>query len=281
MQTWFITGASGGLASQVTKQLLARGDRVAATVRKADAMQDLQAEYADQLKRYQLDLTDAEQINAVVNQAFHDFGTIDVILNNAAYGLYGAIEEVSDQQIQQIFQVNVFGSLRVARAAMPLLRQQQAGQIIQIGSMAGTYSEPAMGLYSASKWAIEGAFEALSMEAAPFGIKVTIIEPGGIRTNFAGGKAQFGQPIAAYDNSAVRKFGGVPENVDIEQLKKAILGDPTKMARQIIRRADLGDGPLRLALGSDAYNRIHESLENRLRDLDAQRDISYSTDADD
>lgn len=285
MKTWFITGATGGLASQVVKQLLERGDQVAATVRQTDALDQLQKEYGQHLRQYQLDLTNLDQINNVVAQAFNDFGSIDVILNNAAYGLYGAVEEVSDEQIQQLFQVNVFGSLRVARAVIPFLRNQQYGQIVQIASMAGEYSEPAMGLYSASKWAIEGAFEALAMEVKPFGIKVVIVEPGGIRTNFAGKKASVGESMQAYKDTQVGKFmnllTGQVSEMDAEQMKLLIAGDPDKMAKQIISRVDRGEGPLRLALGSDAYTKIRASLEHRLSDLDAQKNISYLTDADD
>ncbi|WP_125980810.1 SDR family oxidoreductase [Loigolactobacillus iwatensis] len=285
MKTWFITGATGGLASQVVKRLLERGDQVAATVRKMGALDQIQKNYGPQLRQYQLDLTNPDQISEVVGQAFNDFGSIDVILNNAAYGLYGAVEEVSDEQIQRLFQVNVFGSLRVARAAMPFLRHQHDGQIVQIASMAGEYSEPAMGLYSASKWAIEGAFEALSKEVEPFGVKVLIVEPGGIRTNFAGKKASVGKTMDAYQDTQVGKFmnllTGQVSAVDAERMKRLIVGDPGKMAEQIIYRVDRGEGPLRIALGSDAYTKIRKSLEQRLSDLDAQKKISYLTDADD
>ncbi|ANK62962.1 SDR family oxidoreductase [Loigolactobacillus backii] len=285
MKTWFITGATGGLASQVVKRLLERGDQVAATVRKMGALDQIQKNYGRHLRQYQLDLTNPDQISEVVRQAFNDFGSIDVILNNAAYGLYGAVEEVSDEQIQRLFQVNVFGSLRVARAVMPFLRHQHDGQIVQIASMAGEYSEPAMGLYSASKWAIEGAFEALSKEVEPFGVKVLIVEPGGIRTNFAGKKASVGKAMDAYQDTQVGKFmnrlTGQVSAVDAEQMKRLIVGDPGKMAEQIIHRVDRGAGPLRIALGSDAYTKIRKSLEQRLSDLDAQKKISYLTDADD
>lgn len=205
----------------------------------------------------------------------------DVVLNNAAYGLYGAVEEVSDQQIEQQFKVNVFGSLAVARAAMPYLRQQGYGQIIQIASMAGEYSEPAMGLYSASKWAVEGAFEALAKEVQPFGIKVTIVEPGGIRTDFAGSKSSVAQPMAVYDDTQVRTFMNAMNADNYEQLKQTIVGDPEKMTQQIIKRADSAEGSLRMALGSDAYRKIRASLVERLNELDAQKELAYSTDADD
>lgn len=285
MQTWFITGASGGLASRITQKLLERGDRVAATVRKEGVLDDLQKQYGSQLWQAQLDLTNTQQIGKTVERAFKELGTIDVVLNNAAYGLYGAVEEVSDDQIEQLFTTNVFGSLRVARAALPFLRKQGRGQIIQISSMAGQYSVPAMGLYSSSKWAVEAAFEALAKEVEPFGIKTTIVEPGGIRTDFAAGKAVFGNQIEAYQNTEAGKTismmkGNVP-NLDIEKLKKMVVGDPDKMAEQIVRRADQGEGPLRMALGSDAYQKIRASLLEKLEALDAQKELAYSTDADD
>lgn len=175
MKTWFITGASGGLATSVIKQLLKRGDRVAATTRKLGALDDLKATYSDQLWETTLDLSDSNAVNSAVDLAVKYFGTVDVLLNNAAYGLYGAVEEFSDEQIQNIFQINLFGSLYTARAFLPYFRKQGHGQIVQISSMAGQYSTPAMGMYSASKWAVEAAFEALAQEVAEFNVQTTLL----------------------------------------------------------------------------------------------------------
>lgn len=281
MKTWFITGASGGLASCITRRLLERGDRVAATVRKPGVLDDLKAQYGSRLWQTNLDLTNPQQITDVVERAFAEFGTINVFVNNAAYGLFGAVEEASDKQIEHLFMTNVLGSLRVARAAMPFLRNQGTGHIVQISSMAGHYSVPAMGLYCSSKWAVEGAFEALAKEAAPFGIKTTIVEPGGIRTNFAAVNAVFGERMDVYRDTEAGKLismmkGEVP-GLDMSM----VVGDPDKMAQQIIHGVDQGDGPIRMALGSDAYKKIRASLLEKLAALDAQKELAYSTDADD
>lgn len=285
MQTWFITGASGGLASQIVRRLLDRGDRVAATIRKPGVLDDLQVQYGSQLWQAQLDLTHPQQIVEVVERAFTELGTIDVFVNNAAYGLYGAIEEVSDRQIEHQFATNVLGSLRAARAVMPHFRQQGRGHLVQISSMAGHYSVPGMGLYCSSKWAVEGAFEALAKEAAPFGIRTTLVEPGGIRTNFITSNAVIGERMDIYRNTEagqlVSLMKGELPGYDMSMFNQIVIGDPDKMAQQIIRRVDEGEGPMRMALGSDAYEQIRAALLERLAALEAQKELAYSTDADD
>ncbi|MDO3409805.1 SDR family oxidoreductase [Saccharibacillus sp. CPCC 101409] len=286
MQTWLITGASGGLGSSLTRQLLERGDRVAATVRKPGVLDELQAQYGERLWQARLDLTNPQQIAEVVERAFAELGVIDVFVNNAAYGLYGAVEEASDAQIEHQFQTNVLGSLRAARAVMPFLREQGRGHLVQISSMAGHYSIPGMGLYCASKWAVEGAFEALAKEAAPFGIRATMVEPGGIRTPFITGNAVYGEPLDAYREQEAGQFtrmmrGEVPGMNDEAAFNRIVVGDPHKMARRIIERVDAGDGPLRMALGSDAYATIRAALLERLAALEKQQELAYSTDGDD
>ncbi|KRK47828.1 Short chain oxidoreductase [Secundilactobacillus kimchicus JCM 15530] len=285
MKTWFITGATGGLATAIISQLLERGDRVAATTRKKDALAALESEYGAQLWVTALDLTNPQAVNGAVNQAFQIFGTVDVLLNNAAYGLYGTVEGISTKQTGEVFSVNVFGSLNTARTFLPHFREQGGGQIIQIASMAGQYSAPVTGMYSASKWAVEAAFEALATEVEPFNIQTTIVEPGGIRTNFVGGNGVFGEDPIAYQDTKVEKMvrlmkGDVP-GMDLATYEKYIAGDPEKMAHQIISRVDVGKGPLRLTLGSDAYQKIKASLEARLAALTEQKTVAYSTDADD
>lgn len=156
MQTWFITGASGGLASRITRRLLERGDRVAATVRKSGVLDDLQSQYGSRLWQANLDLTNSRQIAEVVERAFLELGTIDVFVNNAAYGLYGAVEEASDRQIEHQFMTNVLGSLRAARAVLPFFRKQGGGHMVRISSMAGHYSIPGMGLWIRKDFDIHG-----------------------------------------------------------------------------------------------------------------------------
>ncbi|WP_268913571.1 SDR family NAD(P)-dependent oxidoreductase [Lentilactobacillus sp. SPB1-3] len=285
MKTWFVTGATGGLATSVIKKLLKRGDRVAATTHREGALADLKSQYGNQLWETTMDLKSDQDIHKVVDKAFTELGTIDVLLNNAAYGLYGAVEGISAKQVEDVFEVNLFGSLSTVRAFMPHFREQGHGHIVQISSMAGEYSTQAMGMYSSSKWAVEAAFEALASEVEPFNVQTTIVEPGGIRTNFVGGNGVFGADLPAYNGMVVDQIthqmkGDVP-GIDVNAYIKMIAGDPRKMADQIIRRVDEGKGALRMALGSDAYKKIHDSLSNRLTALEAQKDIAYSTDADD
>ncbi|MDR1007432.1 MAG: SDR family oxidoreductase [Campylobacteraceae bacterium] len=283
MKTWFITGANGGLAYPMLKMLLERGDRVAATVRKPQALNELQKRYGSNLWRTNLDLTDSYAIKQTVSQAIEKFGTIDVLVNNAGYGLFGAVEEASDEQIEHLFQTNFFGSLRVARAFIPYFRSKGKGHIVQISSEVGHLSNPGQGLYSASKWAVEGVFETLSKEAAPFNIKLTLVEPGGIRTGFFANSGVFGQELEAYDDQPARNFKRFYQNIHAKEImgQDSIPGDPQKMAKAIIQRADDRNGPLRLVLGSDAYEDIKAALTSRLAELEAQKELAYSTDADD
>jgi NAD(P)-dependent dehydrogenase (short-subunit alcohol dehydrogenase family) len=284
MKTWFITGANGGLACAMLEILLERGDRVAATVRKPHALDELLKKYGSRLWQANLDLTDACAIRETVNRAIEDLGTIDVLVNNAGYGLFGAVEEVSDEQIEHVLQTNFLGSLRVARAFMPYFRARGKGHIVQISSEVGFLSNPGQGLYSASKWAVEGAFETLAKEAAPFHIKLTLAEPGGIRTGFFANHGVFGQEIDAYDDQPARNFKRLYRNIHNSENKgpdeRVGNGDPRKMAKAIIQRVDEGNGPLRLPLGSDAYEDIKTALTSRLVELEAQKEAAYSTDAD-
>jgi NAD(P)-dependent dehydrogenase (short-subunit alcohol dehydrogenase family) len=283
MKTWFITGANGGLAYSMLEILLERGDRIAATVRKPQALDKLQEKYGSSLWQVNLDLTDSYAIKQVVDQAIETFGTIDVLVNNAGYGLFGAVEEVSDDQIEHVFQTNFFGSLRVARAFMPYFRTQGKGYIVQISSEVGFLSNPGQGLYSASKWAIEGVFETLAKEATPFNIKVTLVEPGGIRTGFFANHGVFGQELDAYNNHLARNFKRFYQSIRAKEVidHDLIFGDPQKMAKVIIQHVDEGNGSLRLVLGSDAYQDIKLALTSKLAELEKQRELAYSTDADD
>src|SRR5262249_31062222 len=179
---WFITGVNSGLGRHMTEQLLARGDQVAGTVRKMDAMNDLKARYGDLLWLAHLDLTDTPAIREVVNKAFADLGKIDVVVNNAGYGPFGAAEELTDDQILHQLNTNLLGSIQVVPAVLPHLRAQRGGRIIQLSTYGGQAAFPGGSLYHASKWGIEGFIEATMQEVAPFHIGVTIVEPGGART---------------------------------------------------------------------------------------------------
>ncbi|GAB1154695.1 hypothetical protein YWY31_07200 [Paenibacillus illinoisensis] len=203
MKTWFITGTSSGFGRSLTELLLKRGDRVAATVRKEDALHDLKDSYGDQLWVATLDVTDTPAIKTVVNQAFEELGQIDVVVNNAGYGLFGAAEEVSDEQIIHQFNTNVIGSIQVIRAALPHLRAQGGGRIFQLSSMGGQVAFPALSIYHATKWAMEGFIESLAQEVASFNIQATLVEPGSARTNFGGSSMMAALPMSEYENTPV------------------------------------------------------------------------------
>ena len=219
-------------------------------------------------------MTDTPAIRATVDAAFADLGRIDVIVNNAGYALLGAAEEVSDAQIQHQIDTNITGSIQVARAALPHLRRQGGGRIVQIASMLGQTAYPSMSVYAATKWAIEGFFEALIQEVAPFGIDAILVEPGASRTNFAGSSAVMGQIMEPYEQSHVGDFRRMLAAAGLA----AFPGDPRKMAQAIIDAVDQAQAPKRLTLGSDAYAAVHQALTGRLTALESQKELAHSTD---
>ena len=277
-KTWFITGTSSGFGRAMTERLLARGDRVAATLRQANALDDLRDQHGARLWTATLDVTDADAVRQTVARAFDDLGRIDVVVNNAGYGLFGAAEEVSDEQIWHQLDTNLVGSIQVIRAALPFLRNQGGGRILQVASEGGQIAYPNFGLYHASKWGVEGFVEAVSQEVAPFGIEFTIVEPGPTRTDFGRGLVS-PAPMAVYDDTPVGEMRRVFASGDLRAL--GVFGDPVKMAQAMVDSADRNPAPKRLALGSRAYTSIRAALIERLSALDAQKEIAFSTDATD
>jgi NAD(P)-dependent dehydrogenase (short-subunit alcohol dehydrogenase family) len=275
-KTWFITGASSGFGRQLAELLLDRGDKVAATVRKSDALKDLAAKYGNRLWTGVLDVTDAAAVRNVIDRAFAELKRIDVVVSNAGYALFGAAEEVADAQIERQFDTNLLGSIHVARAAIPRLRQQGGGRIVQISSSVGQAAYPTMGIYAATKWGIEGFYEGTIPEIAPFGIEVTLVEPGASRTNFASSSADAGQILDVYDKTPVGDFRRLVATAGLAMFP----GDPRKVASAIIASADQSPAPKRLTLGSDAYELVRAALTERLANLEAQKALAHSTDAD-
>jgi NAD(P)-dependent dehydrogenase (short-subunit alcohol dehydrogenase family) len=276
-KTWFITGTSTGFGHELTEQLLARGDRVAATLRRPEALDALAGEYGDQLWVRQLDVTDTDAVRAVVDVAFAELGRIDAVVSNAGYGLLGAAEELTDEQIDEQLQTNVVGSIQLARAVLPHLRAQGGGKFLQLSTMGGQMAFPGMSLYHASKWAIEGFFDSLGQEVAPFGIQVCLVEPGGARTDFAGRSLTMAPASEAYADTPV----AFVRSMAATRQSSAIPGDVRKMARAMIDAADAPATPRRLLLGSDAYRLVHAALADRLAFVEAQKELTFSTDADD
>jgi NAD(P)-dependent dehydrogenase (short-subunit alcohol dehydrogenase family) len=270
--TWFVTGASRGFGRELTEQLLARGDRVAATARRPEQLDDLAAgEHGARLWRHALDVTDTAQVRSAVDAAFAALGRIDVIVSNAGYGVIGAAEELADEQIDGLVATNLTGSIQLARAVVPHLREQGGGRIQQVSSMGGHMAFPGFSLYHATKWGIEGFYEAFAHEVAPFGIHTTLVEPGMIRTSFYD-VVQRTTPLPAYADHPAIARGEIP--VDL------MPGDQVKVVAAMIAAGDADDPPRRLLLGSDAYALVHGAISARLAEVEAQRDSAPATDHD-
>ena len=205
-RTWFITGVSSGFGRQITEQLLERGDKVVGTVRDTGKITDLLKRYPEAFHAEVLDVTDTGEIRKVVDSAFVQFGRIDVIISNAGYGLFGAAEELSDDQVEHIVATNLVGSIQLIRAALPHLRNRGGGRIIQISSYGGQVASPGNSMYHATKWGIKGFVEAVAQEVAPFGIGMTIVEPGGARTEFRYGSAQVAKLMPIYNETPSHSF---------------------------------------------------------------------------
>jgi len=272
-KTWLITGASSGLGRIMTTQLLERGDRVIATARRQEALQDLASNYGEQLQVLALDLTDTAQIGHLIDHAFQRFGRIDVIVSNAGYGLFGPAEQVSDEQIDRLLATNLTGSIQLIRRSLAHLRAQGGGRIVQVSSEGGQIAYPGFSLYHASKWGIEGFVEAVAQEVAPFGIDFILAEPGPTRTNFAAA-LDLAAPSGAYRDTPAGQVHGMIASGEFE-----IRGDAVNTVAAIIQAADAANPPLRLPLGSTAYKNIHRALNQRLAILEAQRDMAFSADS--
>jgi NAD(P)-dependent dehydrogenase (short-subunit alcohol dehydrogenase family) len=275
-KTWLITGTSSGFGRHMTEQLLERGDRVVATIRRPGALADLAERHGERLLVRELDVTDTERLRAVVDEAWATFGRVDVVVSNAGYGLFGAAEELTDEQIGAQLATNLLAPIQLARAALPHLREQGGGAFLQLSSLSGHVTFPALSLYNASKFAVEGFFEALSQEVGAFGVRVVIVEPGSARTEFTGGSSTFGPALAAYEGTPAgmlrARVAGAHAATDEHPL------DPAKAVRAMIAAADDPRAPLRLLLGSDAYAGVRAALSDRLAAVEAQRELTLSVD---
>jgi NAD(P)-dependent dehydrogenase (short-subunit alcohol dehydrogenase family) len=270
MTTWFITGASRGLGRELTEQALARGDRVAATLRRPEQLDDLADTYGDRLWRRRLDVTDTGQIEEVVGQAFADHERIDVVVSNAGFGVFGAAEDLADEQVEAMIATNLTGAIQLARRVVPHLRDQGGGVLVQMSSMGGHITFPGFAIYHATKWGVEGYFEALATEIALFGIKTMLVEPGMVRTSFYDA-AERVPPSDPYRGGPADR----PE-IPIEEM----VGSQSGVARATMEAALSENPPLRLLLNSDAYEAVTGTVRRRLASLEAQRDTAYAADAD-
>lgn len=272
-QTWLITGVSSGFGRELTQQLLARGDHVVGTVRDSGKVADLKERYPATFRAEVLDVRDTAAIRDVVDRSFAARQRIDVIISNAGYGLFGAAEELTDQQVRDIIDTNLLGSIQLIRAALPHLRAQGGGRIIQISTYGGQVAFAGNSLYHATKWGIEGFCESVAQEVAPFGIGMTIVEPGGARTEFRYGSAQVAELLPVYDGTPAHSFLRM-----LDPKNGLAPGDPTRMAARIIESVETEPAPLRLVLGSQALASTLSALRTRIADFETQTELAASTD---
>ena len=273
-RTWMITGVSSGFGYEMTRQLLEKGDTVIGTVRNAKKVENLISEYPETFDCQILDVTEMEKVHAFVRDMFDKHGKIDVVVNNAGYGLFGAAEELDEESIYKIMDTNLTAPIMIIHDALPYLRKQGGGRIIQLSSYGGQVAFPANSMYHATKFGVEGFCESVSQEVAKFNIGVTIVEPGGARTEFRYGSAHVANLMPEYDH--VHGFLNM-----LDKAKGLAPGDPAKMAARIIESADKDPAPLRMVLGSQALAATIRRLEERIADYKTQTELAASTDATD
>lgn len=264
-RVWFITGASKGFGHVWTEAALERGDSVAAASRNIGSLERLKAEYGDRLLPLALDVGDKAAVDAAVRQALHHFGRIDIAVNNAGYGLFGAIEEVSEAEARAQIETNLFGALWVTQAVLPIMRAQRSGHIIQISSIGGIYAVPTVGLYHASKWGLEGFSQALAAEVTHLGIKVTIVEPGGFATDWGTTSAHRAERMPAYDDARAR----------LSSVRAASEpGDPKATVAALFRIVDAQEPPLRAFFGSAGLPMAKREYAERIANWEAWNDVA-------
>jgi NAD(P)-dependent dehydrogenase (short-subunit alcohol dehydrogenase family) len=270
-KVWFITGTSKGFGRVWAEAALARGDRVAATARDVTTLRPLVDQYGDLVAAIALDVTDKAAVPAAVAETIRRFGRIDVAVNNAGYGLFGTIEEVSETEARAQLETNLFGALWVTQAVLPQMREQGSGHIIQVSSIGGVNAFPTVGLYHASKWGLEGFSQSLAAEVAGFGIKVTIVEPGGFATEWGGPSAKRATPMPAYDaaRAAIAQFrsGNTP-------------GDPDATGPAILKVVDAAEPPLRIFFGATGLIMTRAEYARRIETWEQWNDVSLEAQGD-
>ena len=272
-RTWFITGASTGFGRLLAEEVLKSGAKVIATARKIDTILDLEEKFPGQAKAFALDVTDYPQIASVVAQATASYGPVDVLVNNAGYGVAGAIEEVTEDEFMPMFQTNVFGLIHVTQTFLPHFRKQGSGHILNLSSIAGLAASPGLGYYNATKFAVEGLSEALAAELAPLGIRVTIVEPGPFRTDFLGRSSVLAETVIPdYDATS-----GNTRRYFVDQVGKQ-RGDPLRAVHAMMAVVDSPNPPLRLLLGSVALQRLRTKLASLQQEIAAWESTTLGAD---
>jgi len=266
-KVWFITGTSRGFGREWATAALERGDKVAATARNTDSLADLVERFPETLLPIALDVTDHDADFAAVAQAHEHFGRLDIVVNNAGYGHFGFIEEITEDEARRQLETNLFGALWVTQAALPYLRAQGSGHIIQVSSIGGISAFPLVGIYHASKWALEGFSQALSQEVAGFGIKVTLVEPGGFSTDWAGPSSSTSDPLPDYEqlHTAVS---------EARKARNGTPGDPTASAAAILRVVDADEPPLRVFFGKGPLGIAKADYASRIETWEKWNDVS-------
>lgn len=271
-RVWLVTGGSSGFGRAIAEAALARGDKVVATARRAERLDDLVAGGTEGTAHaVSLDLSDPEGPGRVVEEVLRRFGRVDVLVNNAGHGQVGAVEETTEEELREIFDVHVFGPAALVRAVLPAMRRQGSGAIVQMSSFGGQVAYPGFGAYCATKFALEGLSEALAPEVAPFGVKVLIVEPGAFRTGFSGGALAQSREIPEYAETVG------PTREMITGIDGTQPGDPAKAAAAIMVALDADETPLRLPLGPDAVEGIRGKLDAVRAELDRWESVSVAT----
>ena len=254
-RTWFITGASRGFGREWAIAALERGESVAATARDTSSLDDLVQRFGDKILPLKLDVNDRAAVFAAVAAAHERFGRLDIVVNNAGYGQFGAVEELSEAEARDQIETNLFGALWVTQAVLPILRAQGSGHILQVSSIGGISAFPNVGIYHASKWALEGISQTLAQEVAPFGIKVTLIEPAGYATDWGGASAKHATAISEYDGT---------RELMLQRRAAAVPGDPTATRAAVLKVVDAENPPLRIFFGDGPLAIATRDYESRL-----------------
>jgi len=266
-KVWFITGTSRGFGREWAIAALDRGDRVAATARNTDSLAELVEQYGDAILPISLDVTDKEAATAAVAQAHDHFGRLDVVINNAGFGHFGFVEEITEDEARAQMETNLFGALWVTQAALPFLRAQRSGHIIQVSSIGGISAFPLVGIYHASKWALEGFSQSLAQEVAGFGIFVTLVEPGGFSTDWSGSSSKRSEPLADYAE--------LHEAVDAARKQRfAASGDPVATRGAILKVVDADRPPLRIFFGESPLGTAKADYASRIAVWEEWNDVS-------
>ena len=279
-KVWLITGSSRGLGRSIAEAVLAHGDQLVATARNPEQLAGLKQQYGNAVLTVALDVRKMDQAQAAVQAAVETFGRLDVVVNNAGYGNVAAIEEASEEEFRDQIETNLWGVINVTRAALPILRKQRSGYFLQISSVGGRIGGPGLGAYQTSKWAMEGFSEVLAKEAMPFGVKVVIVEPGGMATDWAGSSMHITEPGEDYKASVGWMLELIQQHKKAEALTGSSAGsDIGKVAQVLLKIVDEPDPPLRLLMGSDAFQYALANDEARLVETKRWETVTRSTDA--